>query len=252
MTIAIVLILLTAFAFWEIALLVAIAILPWRHAMKVAHYYEDEAIRVIFSTLKHYGGFIVNVTNKLKSPLPERFIVVSNHQSLLDIVVIMKTLPRGARARFVAKRELGYGIPLISLILRVSGHSLVRRKGDALDAMRRIRRMARRCRREGTIPVIFPEGTRSRTGILGTFHSAGYRKILETESLPILVASMEGGWRIANIRDFLFNFKGCPFSATYLAILPAPNNKKEALEALTKSRELIEISLEEQRRGQTP
>jgi len=248
-TIVILLILLTAFTVWEILLLVAIAALPWRSAMKITQYYEDKAIQTIFSTLSFYGGFKPKVVNKLNRALPKRFIVVSNHQSLLDIVVIMRTLPDWAKARFVAKKELGYGIPLISLILRVSGHSLVRRKGDALEAMRAVTRMAKRCRREGTIPVIFPEGTRSRTGALGRFHSAGYRKILEVEPVPILVAAMEGGWKIANLRDFLFNFGNSPFTASYLALLPAPHSKREALEALEKSREIIEAALEEQRKA---
>ncbi|MDX9827548.1 MAG: lysophospholipid acyltransferase family protein [Spirochaetia bacterium] len=248
MTIVIILILLTAFAFWEIILLVAIAVLPWRKAMRVAQYYEDKSIQSIFATLSFYGGFRLKVENRLNEALPRRFIVVSNHQSLLDIVVIMRTLPSWAKARFVAKQELGYGIPLISLILRVSGHSLVRRKGDALEAMRKVTRMAKRCRREGSIPVIFPEGTRSRTGALGRFHSAGYRKILEVEPVPILVAAMEGGWKIANIRDFLFKFRNIPFTASYLALLPAPHSKKEALETLEKARKIIEDSLEEQRK----
>jgi 1-acyl-sn-glycerol-3-phosphate acyltransferase len=220
--------------------------------MRIAQHFEDKAIHGIFTTLNFYGGFKPRVVNKLNEDLPRRFMVVSNHQSLLDIVVIMRTLPPWAKARFVAKKELGYGIPLISLILRVSGHSLVRRKGDALEAMRKVTRMARRCRREGTIPVIFPEGTRSRTGELGRFHSAGYRKILEVEPIPILVASMEGGWKIANIRDFLFNFGNIPFTASYLALLPAPHSKKEALETLEKSRKIIEASLEEQRNVQAP
>jgi 1-acyl-sn-glycerol-3-phosphate acyltransferase len=179
-----------------------------------------------FTTLSFYGGFRPRVESRLGEALPERFMVVSNHQSLLDIVVIMRTLPPWAKARFVAKRELGYGIPLISLILRVSGHSLVRRKGDALEAMRKVTRMAKRCRREGTIPVIFPEGTRSRTGALGRFHSAGYRKILEVEPIPILVAAMEG-MEDSEYQDFLFNFGNIPFTASYLALLPAPHSKKK-------------------------
>jgi 1-acyl-sn-glycerol-3-phosphate acyltransferase len=247
-TIVILLILLTAFTFWEILLLLAIAVLPWRGAMRVAQYYEDIAIHTIFTTLSTYGGFNLRVDYRLKEALPKRFIVVSNHQSLLDFVVIMCTLPFWAKARFVAKKELGYGVPLISLLLRVSGHSLVRRRGDALEAMRKVTRMAKRCRRDGTIPVIFPEGTRSRTGVLGSFHSAGYRKILEVEPVPILVAAMEGGWKIANLKDFLFNFGKIPFTASYLALLPAPHTKKEAKEALEKARNIIEVSLEEQRK----
>ncbi|MFA6008285.1 MAG: lysophospholipid acyltransferase family protein, partial [Candidatus Shapirobacteria bacterium] len=185
--------------------------------------------------------------NLLGGSLPERFIVVSNHQSLLDIPIIMHLLPKGRRARFVAKQELAWGIPLISLLLRSSGHCLVRRKGDALQAVRSVSAMSRRCKREGTIPAIFPEGTRSRTGELGEFHSAGFRKILEVEPLPVLVVAVEGGYQVAKLGDFFRCFGKTPYSARFLTLLPAPKNKKEALATLEKSRTLIEDSLEMER-----
>lgn len=252
MNIVIIAVLLTAFAFWEVALLFSLVFSSRGKALKKAQYYEDKAVHTIFSTLYAFGGFKVRFENRLDGSLPRRFLIVSNHQSLLDIVIIMHILPEWAKARFVAKRELAYGVPLISLILRTSGHSLVKRKGNALQAVRIVAAMARRCKREGTIPVIFPEGTRSRTGELGVFHSAGYRKILEVEGLPILVVAMEGGWKVAKVKDFLRNFGKAPYSASFLALLPPPGNKREALAALEKSRELIEKSLEETRGRAAP
>ena len=174
-------------------------------------------------------------------------MIISNHQSLLDIPIIMEILPKGVRARFVAKKELAWGIPLISMLLRTSGHCLVKRKGDALQAMRTVTTMARRCKADGTIPVVFPEGTRSRTGFLGVFHSAGFRKIQEIDALPTLVVAVDGGWKVAKLRDFFRNFGKTEYSARFLALLPASANKKESLSVLDKSRELIEKSLEETR-----
>jgi 1-acyl-sn-glycerol-3-phosphate acyltransferase len=247
----IVVVLLCAFAWWEFLLLFALIFLPRRTALKIALDFEARAIHLIFVMFRAYRGFRVDFVNRLKEPLPRRFIVVANHQSLLDIIVIMGMVHRTARARFVAKRELSYGIPLISLLLRILGHSLVQRRGDPLQAIRAVTAMARRSRREGTIPVVFPEGTRSRTGELGTFHSAGYRKILDVEKLPILVMTIDGGWEVAKLSQFMKNFGRLPYHAEYTALLPAPAGKRDALALLETSRSLIETSLKEYRATRT-
>jgi 1-acyl-sn-glycerol-3-phosphate acyltransferase len=168
---------------------------------------------------------------------------VSNHQSLIDIPILMDLIPGGKRGRFVAKQELAWGIPLISLLLRTAGHGLVKRKGDALHAMMSIDRMSKRCVREGNIPVIFPEGHRSMNGELGPFHSAGYRKILEAERLPILVAALEGGRYVRSLKDFFRNFGKAPYSVRFIGILPPPSNKREALKSLEDSRTMIDEAL---------
>ena len=247
MNLLIVVVLLCAFAWWEFLLLFAFIFLPRRTALKIALDFEARAIRLIFVMFRAWRGFKVDFMNRLKEPLPRRFLVVANHQSLLDIIVIMGMVHSTARARFVAKRELAYGIPLISLLLRTLGHALVRRKGDPLQAIRAVTAMARRSRREKTIPVVLPEGTRSKTGDLGIFHSAGYRKILDVEKLPILVMTVDGGWEVATLKQFMKNFGRLPYHAEYTALLPAPAGKREALAMLETSRSLIEISLNDYR-----
>ncbi|HWR11409.1 MAG TPA: lysophospholipid acyltransferase family protein [Rectinemataceae bacterium] len=252
MNVIIVACILTAFASWEIVLLLHIIFGSREAAKRKVQFFEDKAIEIIFSMFSAYRGFKVRIVNHLGQELPERFIVVANHQSLLDIPIIMHIMPSGLKARFVAKQELAWGIPLISLLLRTSGHCLIKRRGDALQAVRIVTAMATRCMEEGTIPVIFPEGTRSRTGDLGAFHSAGYRKILEVEPLPILVIAVEGGWQVARLGDFFKSFGKTEYSASLLAVLPAPRNRKESLETLEKSRDLIEKSLEETRGRAAP
>ncbi|TXT47237.1 MAG: acyltransferase [Spirochaetes bacterium] len=247
MNILIVAVLLSAFSLWEVFLLLSMVFAPREATARLIFVYDRKAIALIFSMFRTYRGFKVKVEKRLSVPLPERFIVVANHQSLLDIPILMDYLPRGKHARFVAKKELAFGIPLISLLLRSGGHCLVKRRGDALHAMRSISAMARRCAWEGTIPVIFPEGTRSRTGALGTFHSAGYRKILEVAPLPILVVALEGGWRVVTLRDFFSNFGRLPYKVRFIEVLPAPQGKKEALASLAKARDMIESALGDMR-----
>jgi len=238
MNLIIVVTILAGFSWWELLLLLSYVFLPRRTAKKNLLILEEKAIRLIFAMFFAYRGFKVDFKN-LAGKLPERFMILANHQSLLDIPIIMHLMPNGLRARFIAKHELAWGIPLISMLLRTAGHSLVKRKGDALQAMRSVTAMAKRCKADGTIPAVFPEGTRSRTGELGVFHSAGYRKILEVDALPILVIAVDGGKEVAKLKGFFANFGKTPYSATFLGVLPPPANKKEALAALELSRKMI-------------
>lgn len=243
----IIIVLLAGFAWWELQLLLIMIFAPRDIVKRAFLRFENKTLRLIFIMFRTYRGFRIDFQSCIDKPLPSRYLIVSNHQSLLDIPILMRQAPNGARARFVAKHELAWGIPLISLLLRSSGHSLVRRKGDMLQAMRAISRMSRRCRREGTVPVIFPEGTRSRTGELGVFHSAGYRKILEMEKLPILVVAVEGGWKTATLKHFFGSFGKAPYMVRFLELLPAPANKKESLASLERARAIIGEFLERSR-----
>lgn len=238
MNLIIVVTILAGFSWWELLLLLSYAFLPRHMVKKIALVLEDKAIDLIFAMFFAFRGFKINFKN-LAGKLPDRFIIIANHQSLLDIPILMHLMPQGVRARFIAKQELAWGVPLISMLLRTAGHCLVRRRGDALQAMRSVTAMAKRCRVDGTIPAVFPEGTRSRTGELGVFHSAGFRKILEVDALPILVAAVDGGREVAKLKGFFANFGKTPYSTTFLGILPPPTNKKEALAALETSRKMI-------------
>jgi len=89
------------------------------------------------------------------------FIIVSNHQSLLDIPALLASLP--LNYRMVAKKEL-FRIPIFGWGIKLAGYIEV----DREDTRRAIRGMsdADRNLREGRSILIFPEGTRSRDGNL--------------------------------------------------------------------------------------
>jgi 1-acyl-sn-glycerol-3-phosphate acyltransferase len=204
------------------------------------------AVSRIFALFRTYAGFRIERDGLPDEALPDRFLLVTNHQSLVDIPMAMGLIP-SRPLRFVAKKELGSGVPLVSIMLKKQGQALIDRRGNATQAMNAISRFAERCRADGTCPVIFPEGTRSRDGDLGPFHTAGVRRILENERLPIVVAALEGGFRIAKLGDLFRNLRGGRYRLRILKVLPAPGGKKEALRAIEESRELIAAALADMR-----
>ncbi len=102
--------------------------------------------------------------------IPDRPVVyASNHSSMFDIWALAATLP--GSVRMVAKQELAK-IPLVGRAMVAAGHLTIDRAhpARALEAYRRAADVIR----SGTSALVFPEGTRSRTGALLPFKNAPF------------------------------------------------------------------------------
>lgn len=110
-------------------------------------------------------------------PTDRPIIFVANHQSMFDISPIIWFLRRHTPI-FVSKIELSHGIPGISYNLRKSGAALIDRS-DAKQAISEITRLGKHIQQKNHSAVIFPEGTRSKTGQLRPFATGGVAVLLK-------------------------------------------------------------------------
>lgn len=149
----------------------------------------------------HILGTTYDFRNREKLPKGVPVIIVANHQSLYDIPPIIWFL-RDWHPKFVSKKELGKGIPSVSYNLRHGGSVLIDRK-DPKQALSAIRVMAEYIEKHNRSTVIFPEGTRSKTGIPKKFSENGL-KILHkyAPSAFVVPISINNSWKMNRFGHF--------------------------------------------------
>jgi 1-acyl-sn-glycerol-3-phosphate acyltransferase len=113
-------------------------------------------------------------------PVGTPVVYAANHSSMFDIWALFATLP--GSVRFVAKREL-FRIPLLGGAMRAAGHIPIDRaaRKQAFQAYDEAARTIQR----GLSAIVFPEGTRSRTGELLPFKNAPFAMAIAAQ-VPII------------------------------------------------------------------
>lgn len=122
----------------------------------------------------------INVVGKEKVIPGQSYIIVANHQSLVDIYVLYGYL--GMDIKWVMKKELR-AVPVLGMACEMMGHIIVDRSNT--DAALQSINAARDRIKNGISVVFFPEGTRSRNGELRPFKKGAFRLAQEL-GLPIL------------------------------------------------------------------
>ena len=217
-------------------------------SMAISNYIVKVCAPKVFAVLAMYKKFLFIGDKKSKEMLPEQFLVISNHQSLLDIPLFMNYM-RDKELRFVAKDQLSRHVPLVSEMLRTQEHCMIPRRGSPMVAMKTMESFSKRVIERKQIPIIFPEGTRSRDGNVGKFYSAGFRKIAETVKLPVAVVALDGGWKISSLDGIARNLYKGSYKVKVLKVYDAPTTKEEEAKILEEGRELIVKQLEEWRKA---
>lgn len=117
---------------------------------------------------------------------PKRtYVIVANHQSLADIVVLYQLR---AQFKWVAKESL-FRIPFLGWCLGLCKHIALRRNDRA--SIRDVYREAIAYIRSGMSVLFFPEGTRSETTEMNPFQNGAFKLAL-SEKVPVLPVVLNG------------------------------------------------------------
>ena len=149
------------------------------------------------------------------------YIMVSNHQSMLDVPIFGGLLIRSF-PKYIAKAELGRWIPSVSLNLTRGGNALIDRN-DRRQALGAIKQLAHESTERGNSIVIFPEGRRSRDGELLEFQPGGLAMLMRAaRDMPVVPTVIDGSWKV-----FLHNLLPVPFGTEVRVRLGDPIDRAD-------------------------
>lgn len=136
------------------------------------------------------SGIRVAVTGVERIAVDQPCIFMANHQSNLDIPVLLGHLP--VQFRWLAKAEL-FRIPVFGQAMRGAGYISIDR-ADRQSAFESLRQATEKIR-SGLSILIFPEGTRSLDGSLKPFKKGGFVMAI-TAGVPIVPVAVRGTYSI--------------------------------------------------------
>jgi len=163
-------------------------------------------------TLNPYWN--IQVTGLENIDKDKTYVIVANHQSLADIVVLYKI---HAQFKWVSK-EAVFRVPLIGWCLTLGKHIKLTR--GKFDSIKKIYKEAAIWLRQDMSVLFFPEGTRSNTDNMNKFQNGAFKLAIK-EKKPILPVCVQGTRHAIPKGGWVFKTK----AAVKVSVLPAIETK---------------------------
>jgi 1-acyl-sn-glycerol-3-phosphate acyltransferase len=156
--------------------------LPFDRKRTIIHWLISWQSKVLVGMIPFWK---LTVEGREKIDPDATYIIISNHQSLADILVLNCL---SVKFKWISKIE-NMKVPVLGWYLKMADYILVDRGNEESKAEMLAKSYS--CLKNGTSIMIFPEGTRSPDGKIGFFKRGAFQLALET-SLPILPVILDG------------------------------------------------------------
>jgi 1-acyl-sn-glycerol-3-phosphate acyltransferase len=182
----------------------------------------------------------------------ESSIVVMNHQSVLDIPIVLSEV-RGPAVLIPVRTRYRRGIPGISPYLRMARYPFITQRRSSIEAD--LREMAegadRVARGEATI-ALYPEGHRTRDGEIATFMTGGLKRLLIRSRRPVYCFVGDGMWQVRTAAQAMTSLAGTDVAVTVIGPFMPPEEESEIPRFIESLRERMIAALNEMRSPGTP
>ena len=143
-------------------------------------------LHAVADLLVFYARADVSISGTELIPKDTRYLMVSNHRSLADPVVMVNKMPK-EEITFVSKPG-NLKIPIIGKVMHKCGCLPLDRENNR-EALKTVKAATEYINKDYCSVVIYPEGTRSKQDKLLPFH-AGSFKIAQRADVPVVVVAL--------------------------------------------------------------
>jgi 1-acyl-sn-glycerol-3-phosphate acyltransferase len=181
------------------------------------------------------------VTGSVPDDPRRPYVVVANHESFVDILLISH-LPM--EMKWLSKAEF-FKIPLVGWMMKLATDIPVRR-GERDSAIEALRQCRLRLERKVSV-MVFPEGTRSKTGELQPFKDGAFSTAIAA-GVPILPLAVHGTKTALRKSDWRLGYS----SAEVRVLEPVPTDglgPGDVADLRERVRDLIATELDDLRAG---
>jgi 1-acyl-sn-glycerol-3-phosphate acyltransferase len=140
----------------------------------------------------------IRIEGRNKAKPCETYVIISNHQSMLDILLITSLR---YRLRWVSKIEI-FRVPLLGWSMKMACYIPIDRGNSESKAIMMGKSLT--SLQKGISVMLFPEGTRSIDGVMRDFKKGAFQMAIETKR-PILPVVLDGTGKVLPRKGFIFS-----------------------------------------------
>ncbi|MSR36388.1 MAG: 1-acyl-sn-glycerol-3-phosphate acyltransferase [Gemmatimonadetes bacterium] len=217
-------------------------LLPGRK-LAILTWWERFLANYILWAARVVGG--AHIASPPALPGREGVLVLMNHQSVLDIPLVVAAL-QPLHPRIITRARYSRGKPLISHMTRLYQYPVVEPRANART---QITALAENARTSPVPMMIFPEGTRTRNGEIGQWKEGGLRGILGARKWMVYLLVVDGYWESARLVDFMENVSTIEGRAVALGPFDGPEPGADPERFIAEMRERMIRALASLRAG---
>lgn len=179
---------------FPLTFIIWLLVLPFDRERIVIHWFLVFQGLVLTSIVPIWN---INIEGREKAVVGTTYVIISNHQSILDILLLNCLR---YRFKWISKIE-NIKLPVLGWYLRMANYITVDR-GNEESKVEMIEK-SYQCLKRGISIMIFPEGTRSPDREIGFFKRGAFQLAIQAD-VPILPVLIDGTGGILPKHGFLF------------------------------------------------